>query len=324
MAINKKTLKDIELAGKKVVMRVDFNVPVKNGVISDDTRIQGALPSTKYVLENGGKLILMSHMGRPDENGNIKVTADDLGALSKKGGTMEGEINMNGQALTGLNEPKSANEPATKAYVDKIDWFGVGTAIPANSDLNNYTINGKYYCGNDSTAKTLLNSPTTSNFALYVFDRTGSGTVTHLLMTLTGRMFMRGKSSSGWRDWVEFTRRSDISKDMMPGTEYTTLERSAGKTVYAKRVSKEFTTEFGDPNGASVKDYTIAHGIENFDKLLRYTAVGGGYAFPYFNSAGGSIFVKSVDATNINIRCNKAAISVPVTLEVDLYYTKTE
>ena len=68
MAINKKTLKDIELAGKKVVMRVDFNVPVKNGVIGDDTRIQGALPSIKYVLEKGGKLILMSHMGRPDDS----------------------------------------------------------------------------------------------------------------------------------------------------------------------------------------------------------------------------------------------------------------
>ncbi len=89
MAINKKTLKDIELAGKKVVMRVDFNVPVKNGVIGDDTRIQGALPSIKYDLENGGKLILMSHMGRPDEKGitgdtTMKIVADYLGKLLGK------------------------------------------------------------------------------------------------------------------------------------------------------------------------------------------------------------------------------------------------
>ena len=89
MAINKKTLKDIELAGKKVVMRVDFNVPVKNGVISDDTRIQGALPSIKYVLEKGGKLILMSHMGRPDEKGinsdnTMKLVADYLAKLIGK------------------------------------------------------------------------------------------------------------------------------------------------------------------------------------------------------------------------------------------------
>ena len=54
-------------------MRVDFNVPLKEGVIKDDTRIKGALPSIKYVLEQGGSLVLMSHLGRPDEKG---ITAD--------------------------------------------------------------------------------------------------------------------------------------------------------------------------------------------------------------------------------------------------------
>ena len=79
--MNKMTLRDVELKGKKVIMRVDFNVPVKEGVIKDDTRIKGALPSIKYVLDNGGKLILMSHMGRPDEKGitpdtSMKIVAD--------------------------------------------------------------------------------------------------------------------------------------------------------------------------------------------------------------------------------------------------------
>lgn len=67
--MNKKTLRDVDLHGKRVLMRVDFNVPVKNGVIQDDTRIKGALPSIQYVLEHGGSLILMSHLGRPDEKG---------------------------------------------------------------------------------------------------------------------------------------------------------------------------------------------------------------------------------------------------------------
>ena len=71
--MNKLTLRDIDLKGKKVVMRVDFNVPIKEGVIKDDTRVQGALPSIKYVLEQGGSLVLMSHLGRPDEKG---ITAD--------------------------------------------------------------------------------------------------------------------------------------------------------------------------------------------------------------------------------------------------------
>ncbi|HIV09412.1 MAG TPA: phosphoglycerate kinase [Candidatus Spyradenecus faecavium] len=67
--MNKKTLRDVDLAGKRVVMRVDFNVPMKDGVIKDDTRIQGALASIKYVLDNGGSLVLMSHLGRPKGKG---------------------------------------------------------------------------------------------------------------------------------------------------------------------------------------------------------------------------------------------------------------
>ena len=87
--MDKKTLKDIDLKGKKVVMRVDFNVPVKEGVIKDDTRIKGALASINYVLDNGGSLILMSHMGRPDEKGitpdtSMKIVADYLGTLLGK------------------------------------------------------------------------------------------------------------------------------------------------------------------------------------------------------------------------------------------------
>ena len=64
----KKTLRDVAIAGKRVVMRVDFNVPMAkdgSGKITDDTRIVAALPSIKYVLEQGGSLVLMSHLGRP-------------------------------------------------------------------------------------------------------------------------------------------------------------------------------------------------------------------------------------------------------------------
>lgn len=87
--MNKMTLRDVDLKGKRVIMRVDFNVPVKDGVIKDDTRIKGALPSIKYVLDNGGKLILMSHMGRPDEKGitpdnSMKIVADYLSKLLGK------------------------------------------------------------------------------------------------------------------------------------------------------------------------------------------------------------------------------------------------
>ena len=87
--MNKKTLRDVELAGKRVVMRVDFNVPIKDGVISDDTRVKAALPSIKYVLENGASLVLMSHLGRPKEKGyeeafSLKPVGEHLAKLLGK------------------------------------------------------------------------------------------------------------------------------------------------------------------------------------------------------------------------------------------------
>ena len=60
----KLTVKDVDLKDKKVLMRVDFNVPIKNSVIGNDNRIVAALPTIKYVIEQGGKLILLSHLGR--------------------------------------------------------------------------------------------------------------------------------------------------------------------------------------------------------------------------------------------------------------------
>ncbi|ACZ00628.1 phosphoglycerate kinase [Streptobacillus moniliformis] len=60
----KKTLKDLDVKGKKVLVRVDFNVPIKEGIIKDDNRIKAALPTLNYILDNGGKVIAFSHLGR--------------------------------------------------------------------------------------------------------------------------------------------------------------------------------------------------------------------------------------------------------------------
>lgn len=63
--MNKLTIEDLELNGKRVLMRVDFNVPLEDGKVSNDKRIQAALPTIEHIVEKGGKLILMSHLGRP-------------------------------------------------------------------------------------------------------------------------------------------------------------------------------------------------------------------------------------------------------------------
>jgi phosphoglycerate kinase len=87
--MNKKTVRDVDLKGKRVLMRVDFNVPMKGGTVSDDKRIRAALPTIQYVLEQGASLILMSHLGRPAGTGfeadfSLKPAAEALGKLLGK------------------------------------------------------------------------------------------------------------------------------------------------------------------------------------------------------------------------------------------------
>ena len=77
--MSKKTVSDIDLKGKKVLMRADFNVPLdENGVITDETRITAALPTISYILEQGASVILMSHMGRPKNQPNPKYSLEPV------------------------------------------------------------------------------------------------------------------------------------------------------------------------------------------------------------------------------------------------------
>ena len=87
MSYNKKTIEDIKVSGKKVLVRCDFNVPLQDGKITDENRLLGALPTIKYLMENGGRVILCSHLGKPkgpDAKFSLEPVAKRLSELLNK------------------------------------------------------------------------------------------------------------------------------------------------------------------------------------------------------------------------------------------------
>ena len=148
----KLTVKDVDLKGKKVLVRVDFNVPVKDGVITNDNRITAALPTIKYILEQGGRAILFSHLGRVKEEADKEgkslapVAADLAAKLGQdvkfipgvtRGAELEAAVNAleDGQVLLVENtrfedvdgKKESKKDPELGKY-----WASLGDGIFVN------------------------------------------------------------------------------------------------------------------------------------------------------------------------------------------------
>src|SRR6266702_4086747 len=113
--MNKLSIADLDLSGKRVFMRVDFNVPFAGGRITDDTRIEAALPSIRYVVEKGGRLILASHLGRPKGKPEPKYSLK-----AAAGFLMQKEIESLNHALTKAEKPYVAIVGGAKIS-DKIE-----------------------------------------------------------------------------------------------------------------------------------------------------------------------------------------------------------
>ena len=102
--LNKKTIEDINVNEKKVLVRCDFNVPLKNGEITDDTRIKAALPTIEKLLKDGGKVILCSHLGKvkngPIEGESLAPVAKRLSEKLGKAVNFVADYNVTGEAAT--------------------------------------------------------------------------------------------------------------------------------------------------------------------------------------------------------------------------------
>jgi phosphoglycerate kinase len=157
--MQKKSIKDIDITGKTLFIRVDFNVPIKEGVIEDDTRIRAALPTINYALENGAKVILASHLGRPlkdkkkaEEKGTVfdqdkyslAPVASYLGELlgrSVNFGSIDGDLSMLENLRLDPGEEKNDGEFA-KQIAQGVDVYvndAFGTAHRAHASTEGIT-----------------------------------------------------------------------------------------------------------------------------------------------------------------------------------------
>lgn len=138
--MNKKTITDIDVKGKKCLVRVDFNVPMKDGVITDENRIIGALPTIKYLMEHGAKVVLCSHMGKPHN------VFDDKIKLNKK---EKAKI----EALPEEERAAATAEAIEKAKKDVKKFSLAPVAARLNELLDNKVTFATDVIGTDAKAK---------------------------------------------------------------------------------------------------------------------------------------------------------------------------
>ena len=286
--MNKLTVKDIDVKGKRCLVRVDFNVPMKDGVITDENRINGALPTIKYLMENGAKVILCSHMGKPHNIFNEKIK------LNKK----------EKKAVEAL--PENEREEATKAYIEKAKKDIKKFTLKPVADRLNEILNGKVTFANDTVGED----------ACQKVSALKEGEV----LLLENTRFDAGEEG---RD-LEFCKKLASFADVYVNDAFGTAHRSHASTaaiveyglvktaVCGFLIEKELSVMadslesperpfIGILGGAKVADKlnVISNLLEKCDSLI----IGGGMAYTFLKAKGYEVGTSLVDLEKIDY-CN--------------------
>lgn len=270
--MNKKTVRDIDVKGKKVLVRCDFNVPLKDGVITDDKRIVGALPTIKYLLENGAKVILCSHMGKPHA-----VLTEGFGLNKKEKAKLEGLTEDERKAKEAELLAKAAKEDPEKFTLKPV-------ADRLNELLGNKVTFAHDIIGEDAKAKAAALSEGEA-------------------VLLENVRFDARETKNDPEFSKELASFADIFVNDAFGTAHRAHASTAGVTAYIPGVSgflieKELTVmgeALENParpfvailGGAKVSDKigVINNLLDKVDTLI----IGGGMAYTFFKATGNSV-----------------------------------
>ena len=287
--MNKKTVKDVDVKGKKVLVRCDFNVPMKDGVITDENRIIGALPTIKYLMDNGAKVILCSHMGKPHNVFNEKIK------LNKK----------EKKAVEAL--PENEREDAINAYIEKAKKDVKKYSLKPVADRLNEILNGKVTFATDTVGED----------AIAKVSALKEGEV----VLLENTRFDAGEEG---RD-LEFCKKLASFADVFVNDAFGTAHRSHASTaaiveyglvktaVCGFLIEKELSVMadslenperpfIGILGGAKVADKlnVISNLLEKCDSLI----IGGGMAYTFLKAKGYEVGTSLVDLEKIDY-CNQ-------------------
>ncbi len=289
-----KTVKDIDLKGKRIVMRVDFNVPMKDGVVQDDTRIMAALPTIKYIVEqNPRSLVLMSHLGDPKKD--VKKAQEKAEKAGKTWTDADAEKFING---------KNRLEPVVKYFAEKLgkpvvflsDALGQKAAIDALPEGGIAMLENTRFHKEETSKDGAERDVMAKELATY------------------GDIFVNDAFGTAHRDHAST---ASIAKF---------LPTSVGGFLMEKEVKyiEPMVTSPAKPMTAIIGGAKVSSKIAVLESLLKYAStliIGGGMAYTFLKAQGHSIGKSLVEddfiETATNLLKSAAEKGVKILLPVD-------